>query len=276
MGTSVFSRCESLKRIDIPYGVTAIEREAFSDCTSLTSVTLPSSVTSIGKSAFDECYALTDLVLPDSITTIDEYAFYCCKSLTSLALPSRLTAVADYAFSGCENVSAIIIPARVASIADHAFPDENLQIVTFLGRSLPELHQYAFGYAYHFTVRCWKGSGVDEWAQAEGHTIEYFDDSAASEFFGGTFTLPANLTEIRAESFIGTKADTIIIPATVSSIGSRAFADCPVLTCVEFEGAAISIADDAFEGCSGFTFICADGSDAAAFAEANGIEHTAN
>ena len=63
-----------------------------------------------------------------------------------------------------------------------------------------------------------------------------------------TFKLPAALTTIADEAFEGSVAEAFEIPAGCTSIGSRAFADCPNLKYLVIYSNSISIADDALEG----------------------------
>jgi hypothetical protein len=63
-------------------------------------------------------------------------------------------------------------------------------------------------------------------------------------------TLPSKLTRIGNNAFTGSGLTSIIIPATVTEIGSRAFANCVNLKTVTILGSRITIADDAFFGCS--------------------------
>ena len=63
------------------------------------------------------------------------------------------------------------------------------------------------------------------------------------------FILPSGLTIIENESFTGIKARTVVIPAGCTTIGPRAFADCPNLVYVYIPATVTSIAEDAFAGC---------------------------
>ena len=48
-----------------------------------------------------------------------------------------------------------------------------------------------------------------------------------------TLVLPAALSEVDEEAFAGTSAQKLVIPDTVTSVASRAFADCTGLLLVE-------------------------------------------
>ena len=68
----------------------------------------------------------------------------------------------------------------------------------------------------------------------------------------GTLSMPAfpaSLTAIEDEAFEGTPFQAIIIPDTVTTIGSRAFANCRNLVYVYIPASVTSIAADAFADC---------------------------
>ena len=64
-------------------------------------------------------------------------------------------------------------------------------------------------------------------------------------------TLPASLSTIEEEAFVGSSAQAIVVPDGCSAIGKRAFADCKSLRYVFLPKALEGkLPDDAFEGCS--------------------------
>lgn len=67
--------------------------------------------------------------------------------------------------------------------------------------------------------------------------------------------LPAELREIGKESFVGIRAEEVVLPQYLQSIGSRAFADNEQLMLVLIPESVVFIADDAFEGCHSLTFL---------------------
>lgn len=71
--------------------------------------------------------------------------------------------------------------------------------------------------------------------------------------------LPGFMRNVGSGAFEGSAAEVVIIPMSCQVIASRAFADCPNLVEVRFEGDIPEIAPDAFEGCSGIVFWSADG-----------------
>ena len=89
-----------------------------------------------------------------------------------------------------------------------------------------------------------------------------------------TVTLPASLKTVEEAAFEGNTAmETLVIPASVEEINSRAFADCSNLKKVTIEGTQVAIAADAFDG-SFVTFEVYSGSSAESFALSHGIPVT--
>ena len=89
-----------------------IGSSAFTDCISLTKIEWTENIISIGNSAFAGCSALTEETLPDRITSIGNYAFSGCSSLRSLALPEELKEL-GYSFLEGTKVSYLKIPKKL-------------------------------------------------------------------------------------------------------------------------------------------------------------------
>ena len=86
--------------------------------------------------------------------------------------------------------------------------------------------------------------------------------------------LPDDLTEVKDEGFKGVHAYTVIIPAGVKRIGSKAFAGCSAMRYVKFRGNDCEISEDAFEG-TYVIFLCEEGSKAAKYAAEHDIPYLA-
>lgn len=123
IGYRAFSKCTSLKSIEIPDSVTSIGNFAFEHCTSLESIVIPNSVISIGSFAFRSCDSLTSIDIPDSVTSIVGGVFYSCANLKSVDIGDSVTSIGDSALSFCTSLTNIKIPDSVTSIGDFAFYD---------------------------------------------------------------------------------------------------------------------------------------------------------
>ena len=87
----------------------------------------------------------------------------------------------------------------------------------------------------------------------------------------GTLTLPAVLATIESEAFAGVGAKTIVVPASVDEIRSRAFANCTNLETLYFEGSPFSMASDILSGCNNVTVSVVQGSSAERWATRYGF-----
>ena len=84
--------------------------------------------------------------------------------------------------------------------------------------------------------------GVPAWAEEgievvleDGVSVVAVDVSAYTSpvFFGkANFVLPASLVTVEDSAFEGISAEKVDVSGSVSSIGARAFADCPNLTAI--------------------------------------------
>ena len=63
----------------------------------------------------------------------------------------------------------------------------------------------------------------------------------------------------------------VVLQNKVREIGEKAFMNCVNLRQIEIPNSVISIADDAFDGCTRLTIICSNGSYAQEYAVAHGI-----
>lgn len=87
----------------------------------------------------------------------------------------------------------------------------------------------------------------------------------------GTYKLPASLTKIEDEAFDVGGAQCVVIPASVTSVGSKAFANNDELILVIIEGKNTVIASDAFVNATNVQAVCHKGSNVHLSLETMGI-----
>ncbi len=288
ISSSAFHECKTLTSITLGDNVTNIG-STFYGCTALTSITIPDSITSIGDAAFYNCSSLTDITLPDGITAIGNHAFYNCTSLTSIHIPDSVTSIGDYAFINCNSLTSITIPDSVTSIGSTVFQDcSSLTNVTlpksitdigslFVGCSsltsvtLPDGATYAGGFEgcssltsiiIPDSVTSIDWSAFKDCTALTSITIPDGVTNIGKAAFKNctsltSIVIPDSVTAIEAEAFFGCVGLTdVVIPDSVVTIGKEAFSDCVNLTKVTFgeNCQVVSIADDAFEGCTGLSY----------------------
>lgn len=97
---------DSITRIEINEGITAVGSYAFYKMTSVSSVSFPeSSLRSILTCSFSEMTGLTSVIMPASVEAIGQKAFFGDKNLEAINLPSKLTGIGVYAMGNCSTAS---------------------------------------------------------------------------------------------------------------------------------------------------------------------------
>ena len=243
IGDYAFADCYSLTSITIPSGVTTIGDYAFADCMSLTSITIPASVTSIGDYAFDYCYSLSAITVESgstSFVSVDGVLFdYSMTELilyptqktdTSYTIPSGVKSIGSGAFTYC-SLESITIPNSVTTIGDSAFLCTDLTSVE-LGDNVTYIGDCAF-------ADCWDLTYVDL-----GDSVITIGDSAFDGCFELTeIELPDTLTSLGTRAFAQTGLTSIVVPASVETIGDGLFYYCTDLEYVIFEGSAPEVVE---------------------------------
>lgn len=122
----------SLRRVNLPEGITEIPVGCFGYSQYLDNVVLPSTVKSIGRLAFANCYisetvdgvtvksGINNITLNEGLETIGDNAFYGCQNLTAIALPSTLKTIGSMTFNTTA-LTTINIPESVTSVGEKAF-----------------------------------------------------------------------------------------------------------------------------------------------------------
>ena len=257
IGDSAFSGCTGLTSVTIPSSVTSIGRSAFSGCSGLTSVTIPSSVTSIGNSAFSGCRSLTSVTIPEGVTSIGERAFYGCDSLTSVTIPEGVTMIGEEAFYNCGKVESFALPSTIKTIGARAFTGcERVDVATacrfyksidgvlFTADNEWLLHYpksregtYVTPLKVHFV-------GEEAFMGCTGLTAVQLTDitSVEARAFKDCAVLARclvsdGLLTIQAQAFENAvNLHYFTMPASVISLTTSAFKNCPKLDVVSFKG----------------------------------------
>ena len=84
IGDSAFRGCQGLKEVVIPDSVTLLDDASFLFCTTMTKVVVGEGVESIGREAFMQCIKLEEIIIGSSVKSIATEAFYLCRELKTV------------------------------------------------------------------------------------------------------------------------------------------------------------------------------------------------
>ena len=306
IGHAAFSGCSGLTNLTIPDSVTSIGDAAFSGCSGLTSIAIPDSVTSIGSSAFSGCSSLASVTIPDSVTSIGDSAFENCSELTSVTIPESVKVIGKYAFKNCSGLTEIfynavsvndlvkydgkdryghdiyihydtfynagnnsigitvvfgdnvqIIPACLFYVSNSRYRP-NITSVT-IRNSVTSIGIYAFSGCsglteVHITdLAAWC---TIEFSNSSSNPLSYAHNLYLNDSLVTDLIIPDSVTSIGSYAFSGCRGLTsVTIGNSVTSIGSSAFYGCSGLSNLTIPDSVTSIGSSAFYGCSGLTSV---------------------
>jgi hypothetical protein len=245
--SNAFTGCP-LTSIVIPNSVTNIGDEAFYDCFNLTNITMGSNVASIGNYAFsgveqvtsdgeqpgyiDVGCPLISVTIPNSVTSIGANAFYSCVNLTNVTLGNGVTSIGVSAFAGTR-LTSITIPNSVTSIGANAFYNcVNLTNVT-LGNGVTSIGVSAFAGTPLTAINVGPGNPAYSslagvlFNQSQTMLIEF-----PPRYSAAAYSIPASVTDIETNAFLGSGLTSVAIPNSVTNIGAGAFQGCYALTAI--------------------------------------------
>lgn len=257
IGTYAFSN-SGIEAVTIPKGTTKVDTYAFSGCTSLTNINFEtrSSTLTLGKNVFEDCTALTAIALPDQVKAIPDYAFANDSALTTVTF-NNVTTIGTAAFKGTSALTALTLPESLTSIASDAFLNSGLKSIT-IPKGVTSIGENVFSGCRKLTTYS-VASGNTKYDVSLGALVEVSGKKIIA-FPGGMegvleipegmtlggyalngmtgieqVILPEGTTEIAANAFRYSSITSIVIPASVTTIGNYAFYGCEKLTSIVFE-----------------------------------------
>ena len=228
------------------FGVSVSKRVPwYSYKSNIKKVIVEDGITSLGQLIFYNLTALTSVSLPSTLKVIDggtlNYgAFRECTALKTITLPEGIETIGAMAFRGCTALQSVRFPNTLTNLGMGAFRDcTSLETVTY-GTGMASTGAEAF---YDSGVR-------------------YVNFSSA-------------ITTIDNYSFFNTKIVSIEIPEHITSIGTRAFANCTFINSVTVYNKSCAfngvIGEDPFNGSNQtITFYGHSGSTTQTYAEEKG------
>ena len=224
------------------YGYTeSVSNDYFADFTSLTTIEVSEDNPYFAD--YDDCIYSKDLTtlyicahakdtitFSDACTTIEAGAFYACNALTEVEIPDTVTTIIGSettatkncysAFKSCTALEKITVPDSVTYIGPHAFTSLT---------ALTDVSLYLDGVQYHLygedALTVFEVS--DSAQEATAVTDAVFDLFGTAERDAGSLLI--NDTTIPGD------LETVILPASTTSIQSDLFEDMTALTAIEVD-----------------------------------------
>ncbi|KNY25663.1 leucine-rich repeat protein [Pseudobacteroides cellulosolvens] len=250
IGTVAFGdRCNNIKSVTIPDGVTSIGNCAFHE-TSITSITIPASVTRMDGAVFAET-PLRKITFLGNQPSFEEFdPFYAVGSLAITVLPTAKGFGKPDPYYNEISWNWIPDPENWDGV--------NIHRVFLQEPSVIDTDDYVFG-ASTGTIIKYKGKSEDVIIpdKINGVSVKGIGDDAFSECKELTsITIPQGVTAIHYGVFKDcTKLKSVSMPESLIRIGVCAFSGCTGLTNISIPKGVTSIGLCAFEGCTGLTGI---------------------
>lgn len=238
--------------------VTAIGGSVFSSCSNVKSITIPETVKEIGNNSFKECRDLVTLDL-GGVEKIGSGCFYYPSpdfqnKLTTVDL-SKVKSIGNNSFVNFTNLTSVELSPELESLGTGCF-----QGCPKVELEFPEDSRYAV--IDNIVYEC-NGTGADK------QPVNLL--MLQPNFKGADITLPATVTSIASRAFEGNTNLRTIDLGNVQTVGSYAFMECKNLTTVTGSENIVNLGSSAFSGCTSLnSFAIGAGctADAAAIAKA--------
>ena len=247
IGSSAFEATDLIS-VMIPSGVARVGSEAFGSCNALRNVTLSKSMTSIPAGLFQWCDQLVHIEIPARVKDIHPEAFVGCYNLRSVVLPEGLKTIGTEAFAECMALRSVEIPDTVVTIGSSAFRGCNSLRKLYI----PEKVSKIGGAAFDRDLLVEIAPSNSMFCMIDG--ILY--DKQVTTIVQVTASIPNNVvipdsvTTIPSFAFAECmELESVCLPDGIKKIGESAFQNCVQLTEIEIPARVTSISVRTFEGC---------------------------
>lgn len=209
--------CPNLTKVIIPNTVKKID--VIDSCPKLASLNIPDSVTHI--KVIEDCDSLKSLVIPDSVISI--YGIKGLSELENLRLSNQLELLGSIEY--CQKLKMISLPDSLKTIAE----DQDGNEVNFISSIKADIEASP----KIWNLICSKDRSIRKWFPIKEE-----------------FELPEGVEKFAKGIFDECGFKSIKLPASVKSIGSKAFFYCSSLTKIDFPENSLleKIDQDAFIG----------------------------
>lgn len=245
------------EQVEIPSGVTKIEKDVFKDNKTMKTVVFPDSLTEIGEGAFQNAGSLETVTFAknSALKTIGANAFKGGAVLKSMRVPEGVTSIGKGAFTNEGRFfTSIELPASVTTLGTNIMdvfttfnynnPGYLQEINVAKGNQLVQSYEGVLYQGTKLLLCPSKKVGIVN--------IKSGTTTVASKSFFETVLssviIPESVTTIEGSAFMHSKIEVIDIPGNVKNIGTMAFWNSQLKSLILREGIE-TIEDSAFETC---------------------------
>ena len=213
----------------------------------------------IGELAFSGCSGLNSVIIPNSVTTIGYGAFYNCTNLTTFTIPNSVTTIGPAVFYNCCSLNSVNISDNITTIEGEAFAYCSGLTSIYIPKSVTNIGGYAFkGCSGLSSVHI---SDIARWCEISfensfsnplylAHHL-YLGDEEIKDL-----VIPESITSIKSNAFAGCSGLTsVTIPDNITSIEGEAFFYCNNLTSITIPSSVTEIENGVFQGCSSLNYV---------------------
>ena len=212
--------------------VVSIGNSAFYENTTVKKVNVPSGITKIGAYAFEGCTALESIVLPDTVDTISFKSFSGCLALREFRFPAALSRIGASAFYECRGLERLYVNGALQSVGKDAFLN-CYSLTEFYIRDLRSWCSVVFDNAYSNPISLCEKAFVNGSLTVDFliENVEKINDGAFSGFAGiSSLTLGEGVLQIGEAAFANcANLKELKLSDSVTEIGKSAFNSCTSL-----------------------------------------------
>ncbi|MBR0510764.1 MAG: leucine-rich repeat protein [Clostridia bacterium] len=230
-GTNIFEHANMSEGVRFPAGIETIPTGMFT-WSSISSVTIPDTVKTIGREAFGNCRNLTSVTFSDGLEVIDDEAFHSTK-LSAVSFPDSVKRIGKECFEFCHRLESVDWPADLERIGFCCFRYCTGLKEVILPDGVKYIEQGAFRECAALETVVLP-EGVDF---AEGIRTDPYTGETVSYPVHGVFAFDTSLKEV-------------VLPQSVTDVGSSMFAGCTSLERVVFGENVEYIGPWTFSGCT--------------------------